>query len=59
VSPRPEVEGRSIGSELADAERLLLERALGEAGGHKGRAATSLGISRHAMKRRLQRLGIL
>jgi DNA-binding NtrC family response regulator len=58
VSPRPEVEGRSIGSELADAERLLLERALRDAGGHKGRAATTLGISRHALKRRLQRLGI-
>jgi two-component system response regulator AtoC len=56
--PRPQVEARSIGSELADAERLLLERALHEAGGHKGRAATSLGISRHALKRRLQRLGI-
>jgi DNA-binding NtrC family response regulator len=55
---RPEVEGRSIGTELADAERLLLERALREAGGHKGRAATSLGISRHALKRRLHRLGI-
>lgn len=29
-----------------------------EAGGHKGHAAERLGISRHAFKRRLQRLGI-
>jgi two-component system, NtrC family, response regulator AtoC len=51
-------EGRSIGSELAEAERRLLEDALRAAAGHKGRAAESLGISRHALKRRLQRLGI-
>jgi DNA-binding NtrC family response regulator len=51
-------EGRSIGNELAEAERRLLENALRGAGGHKGRAATLLGISRHALKRRLQRLGI-
>jgi DNA-binding NtrC family response regulator len=56
--PRVDPESRSIGSELADAERRLLESALREAAGHKGRAATILGISRHALKRRLQRLGI-
>jgi DNA-binding NtrC family response regulator len=53
-----EPEGRSIGTELAGAERRLLENALREAGGHKARAAALLGISRHALKRRLQRLGI-
>jgi len=50
-------ERRSIGDALADAERRLLEKALAEAGGHRGRAAEILGISRHALKRRLQRLG--
>jgi len=43
---------------LADAERDLLENALSQAEGHKGRAAEILGISRHALKRRLQRLGL-
>jgi DNA-binding NtrC family response regulator len=54
----PPAEGRSIGSELADAERRLLENALRQADGHRGRAATILGISRHALKRRMHRLGI-
>ena len=49
--------GRSIGEELADAEKKLLEKALRDAGGHRGRAAEILGISRHALKRRIQRLG--
>ncbi len=49
--------GRSIVDELALAERRLVEKALREAGGHRGRAAEILGISRHALKRRLQRLG--
>lgn len=48
----------SIGNALADAERDLLLSALKKSGGHKGRAADQLGISRHAFKRRLQRLGI-
>ena len=51
-------EARSIGAELAGAERRLLESALREAGGHRGRAAEILGISRHALKRRMQRLGM-
>ena len=48
----------SIGYRLADTERQLLESALRQAGGQKGRAADILGISRHALKRRLQRLGL-
>lgn len=47
-----------ISGHLAEAERQFLEAALNEAGGQKGRAADILGISRHALKRRLQRLGL-
>lgn len=43
---------------LASTERDILLHALAEAGGRKGRAAAALGISRHALKRRLQRLGL-
>ncbi|AVR88731.1 sigma-54-dependent transcriptional regulator [Thauera aromatica] len=49
---------RPIEHQLAAAERKLLEDALSRAGGQKGRAAEILGISRHALKRRLQRLGL-
>jgi DNA-binding NtrC family response regulator len=45
-----------IHSSMAEVERALLEKALAEAGGHKSRAAEILGISRHALKRRMQRL---
>ncbi len=51
-------EPASIGDALASTERELLLAALRDNGGHKGRAADALGISRHAFKRRLQRLGI-
>ncbi len=50
---------RSIEAELEDSERELLLSALREAEGHRGQAARALGISRHALKRRLQRLGLL
>ena len=43
---------------MDDAERQLLLAALQACNGHKGHAADKLGISRHALKRRLQRLGI-
>ncbi len=43
---------------LADAERQLLMDALQRTEGHKGQAAELLGISRHALKRRLSRLGL-
>ena len=49
----------SIAAELESSERTLVLSALQRAGGHRGRAATELGISRHALKRRLQRLGLL
>lgn len=48
----------SINTTLAMTERELLLSALRLCGGHKGQAADRLGISRHAFKRRLQRLGI-
>lgn len=51
-------ERASISDSLAVAERELLLGALRECAGHKGQAADRLGISRHAFKRRLQRLAI-
>jgi len=48
----------TIDRTLAETERELILVALRACGGHKGRAADQLGISRHAFKRRLQRLGI-
>jgi DNA-binding NtrC family response regulator len=58
--PAPGVVGpRSIAAELERSERALLLSALEQAGGQRGRAAAVLGISRHALKRRLQRLGLL
>jgi DNA-binding NtrC family response regulator len=44
---------------LEKTERDIHEHALRAAGGHKARAAEGLGISRHALKRRLKRLGML
>jgi two-component system response regulator AtoC len=43
---------------LADAERDLVLRVLRESNGRKGLAAEKLGISRHALKRRIQKLGV-
>lgn len=48
----------SLNDALAIAERELVLSALRNSDGQKGRAASQLGISRHAFKRRLQRLGI-
>jgi DNA-binding NtrC family response regulator len=50
---------RSIDAELEASERALVLSALRQAGGHRSQAAKVLGISRHALKRRLQRLGLL
>lgn len=47
-----------LGDQLERAERELVTDALTRTAGHKGLAAQLLGISRHALKRRLQRLGI-
>jgi DNA-binding NtrC family response regulator len=48
----------TIKDTLADAERDLVLQALVENDGKKGLAAEKLGISRHALKRRIQKLGI-
>lgn len=48
----------SLDQHLQRAERQLVLEALEKTGGRKGRAAEQLGLSRHAFKRRLQRLGI-
>jgi DNA-binding NtrC family response regulator len=43
---------------LEDAERLLIRTALRRAGGNVNAAADTLGLSRSAMYRRLEKLGI-
>ena len=48
----------ALDDRLDASERHLLTDALARAGGQKGRAAELLGISRHSLKRRLQRLGL-
>ncbi|WP_019646998.1 sigma-54-dependent transcriptional regulator [Novispirillum itersonii] len=53
-----EVGRPALNQQLESAERDLVLDALHRASGHKGRAADLLGISRHALKRRLQRLGL-
>lgn len=49
----------TIETQLDSTERDILLRALRAANGHKGRAAEALGVSRHALKRRLKRVGLL
>jgi DNA-binding NtrC family response regulator len=44
--------------ELDEAERFLIRRALERHGGNVSQAATSLGLSRSALYRRLQRYGL-
>lgn len=51
-------EGGSLDDHLERTERSILLDALNRAHGHKGQAAETLGISRHALKRRLKRLGL-
>mgnify|MGYP005840345073 CR=1 FL=1 len=48
----------SLEAQLEETEREMIRQALEQTGGHKGRAAEQLGISRHAFKRRLHRLGL-
>ncbi len=48
----------SMDEYLATAERDIILKALKQTSGHKTKAAELLNISRHAFKRRLQKLGI-
>lgn len=48
----------SFDQHLQQTERQLLLDALEKTGGRKGKAAEHLGLSRHAFKRRMQRLGM-
>ncbi|MFL1485995.1 sigma-54-dependent transcriptional regulator [Marinobacter sp. LN3S78] len=54
----PSPRGTSLEAQLQDTEREMIQQALEQTDGHKGRAAEQLGMSRHAFKRRLQRLGL-
>ncbi len=49
----------SLEAQLQQTERKMIRQALDQTGGHKGKAAQRLGMSRHAFKRRLQRLGMV
>ncbi|MGH1417710.1 MAG: sigma-54-dependent transcriptional regulator [Hyphomicrobiaceae bacterium] len=48
----------SIEDSIDNVERNMINDALLKAGGKKGIAAERLGISRHALKRKMQRLGV-
>lgn len=48
----------TIEESMAATERKLVQKALTDCNGKKGLAAEMLGISRHALKRRIQRLGL-
>lgn len=56
-SERNESHG-SLTSEIAKREAQCILDALAQSNGRKGDAANSLGISRHALKRRMQKLGL-
>ena len=56
-SSAPVVVG-NIREAVADLERRAIEAALAEAGGNKSRAAKSLGISRFALQRKLDKYGM-
>jgi transcriptional regulator with GAF, ATPase, and Fis domain len=62
-APRPDVAavlagGGNIRDAVADLERRSIEAALEAAGGNKSKAASSLGISRFALQRKLDKYGI-
>lgn len=52
------IESGDIRGAVADLERRSIEAALAQAGGNKSRAAESLGISRFALQRKLDKYGI-
>ena len=50
--------GGNIRDAVADLERRSIEAALEAAGGNKSRAASTLGISRFALQRKLDKYGL-
>jgi transcriptional regulator with GAF, ATPase, and Fis domain len=52
------IESGDIRTAVADLERRSIEAALAQAGGNKSRAAESLGISRFALQRKLDKYGL-
>lgn len=52
------IDDSNYNSSIEKKERELILNALSKCGGRKGLAAEQLGISRHALKRRIQRLHI-
>jgi DNA-binding NtrC family response regulator len=55
---RHETDGRPLQLQLDDVEKELLTQALSDSGGNRTRAASSLGLSRYALLRRLQKHGL-
>lgn len=49
----------SIEESMRNVERNMIQEAMLKSGGKKGLAADRLGISRHALKRKMQRLGLV
>jgi two-component system, NtrC family, response regulator AtoC len=56
--PARPAEGFHLENYLLRVELRLVKQALAQSGGHKGQAAQRLGMSRHAFKRRLYKLGL-
>ncbi|MEM8712892.1 MAG: helix-turn-helix domain-containing protein, partial [Planctomycetota bacterium] len=52
------IESGDIREAVADLEKRSIEGALAQAGGNKSRAAETLGISRFALQRKLDKYGI-
>jgi DNA-binding NtrC family response regulator len=58
LRPRPEASSRLERMSLDEAERYLIQKALSRADGNVSQAADTLGLSRSALYRRLQRFGL-
>jgi len=52
------LDGTAEGTDLAQVERSLIERAMRDAGGNQTRAAQRLGISRDTLRYRLKKFGL-
>jgi DNA-binding NtrC family response regulator len=58
LRPRGEIASSIESMTLEEAERFLIQKALGRAGGNATEAARALGLSRSAFYRRLQHFGL-